>query len=91
MGLRSRKTQLEKQTRKISKELHKEYMWLPYPAFESLPGTHMISKLGSEVSGKQKLFVSMFWDSLTGCIQPQKLHTEDIRRWTTVMQIKTAK
>lgn len=90
MGLRSRKTQLEKQTRKISKALNKEYMWLPYPAFESLPGTHMISELGSEVSGKQKLcrYVLGF---LTGFIQPQKPHTEDIRRWTTVMQIKPAK
>lgn len=30
-----------KQTRKISKELNKENMWLPYPAFENSPGTQL--------------------------------------------------
>lgn len=30
-----------KQTRKISKELNKENMWLPYPAFETSLDTHL--------------------------------------------------
>lgn len=81
-----------KQTRKISKELNKENMWLPYPAFESSPGAHLPDLWTRLRSVRHLLFEKLSWVHVG---VPWKLVyslrntiTEKIQSQTTAKQMK---
>lgn len=87
-----------KQTRKISKELNKENMWLPYPAFETSLDTHLPDLWTWLRSIRHLLFeilsfcMGVCCGSLAVGIQPQKhFITEEVQSQTTLMQMKEAK